>query len=356
VKGFGPCAFHAFTSIGHVLSVRRSLAFPATWMQAGLECRTRYVRQVGSATPHRRASALVPAGARRRFPVSSARFAPGASHGVFKDRPSIDMGSSRPLPRGFGEGGWPPPGSRFGPTLPRVGRVPSSRFLTVLVVCSACCLAGLLHPAADPGVRRVSGCVAGSLRFRWRALLFGALALRSFSLASSRPPFGGSCLPAVRRPDEPVGSTSRLCSAVQVRRGRRCCHRLSLVASLGFAPTRHGGGFGSSEDLHRSLEQSDRGGSSCPTPPDPGAPRGASWLGLRAFEGLRLGPGGVSAAASACRGKQKREERALRRVSFPLCSGCEHPLRIGTGRGPKPSSVAGNHDASGTRSRRALET
>jgi hypothetical protein len=34
------------------------------------------------------------------------------------------------------------------------------------VVCSACCLAGLLHPAADPGVRRVSGRPSGSLRFR----------------------------------------------------------------------------------------------------------------------------------------------------------------------------------------------
>jgi hypothetical protein len=44
--------------------------------------------------------------------------------------------------------------------------VPPSRFLTVLVVCSACCLAGLLHPAADPGVRRVSGRPSGSLRFR----------------------------------------------------------------------------------------------------------------------------------------------------------------------------------------------
>jgi hypothetical protein len=150
----------------------------------------------------------------------------------------------------------------------------------------------------------------------------------------------------------PVGSTSRLCSTGQVRRGRRCCHRLSLVASLGFASTWQGGSFGSSEDLRHSLEQSRRGSSSCPTPPCPGTPCGVSWLGLRAFEGLSARAGRwvrlPLLVAEATKGV--RSGRFIR-ASFPLRSGCEHPLRIGTGRGPKPSPVAGDHDASGTRPR-----
>jgi hypothetical protein len=50
---------------------------------------------------------------------------------------------------------FPDGGRGFGLLLPRAGPVPSSRFLTALTVYSVSILAGLLHPAADPGVHRV---------------------------------------------------------------------------------------------------------------------------------------------------------------------------------------------------------
>jgi len=59
----------------------------------------------------------------------------------------------------------------FGPGLPRPGLVPPLPFLPASTVCSTHCLAGLLHPAAGPGVRHVSGCcgvvraVRGFVRF-----------------------------------------------------------------------------------------------------------------------------------------------------------------------------------------------
>jgi len=57
------------------------------------------------------------------------------------------------------------------------------------MACSARSFAGLLHPAADPGVRRVSGFCLGSLAgSRVSAVPVGASTLRSFSLASRRLP------------------------------------------------------------------------------------------------------------------------------------------------------------------------
>ena len=62
--------------------------------------------------------------------------------------PSIDISEKRPLPPGL-------PG--FGRATSRpLDPVPSSWFRTTSTACSASCFAGLLHPAADPGVRRVS--------------------------------------------------------------------------------------------------------------------------------------------------------------------------------------------------------
>jgi hypothetical protein len=61
--------------------------------------------------------------------------------------PSIDVSSERPLPHGF---------PYFGPEVPTSNRVPSVWFLTTSTGSSARRSAGLLHPAADPGVRRVS--------------------------------------------------------------------------------------------------------------------------------------------------------------------------------------------------------
>jgi hypothetical protein len=57
----------------------------------------------------------------------------------------------RHTPRARSRG--PKPAS--GRSLPGTVRVPSSRFLTALTACATRGLAGLLHPAADPGVHRV---------------------------------------------------------------------------------------------------------------------------------------------------------------------------------------------------------
>jgi hypothetical protein len=50
-----------------------------------------------------------------------------------------------------------PHGATFGPGLPRPGLVPPLPFLPASTACSIWCFAGLLHPAADHGVRHVSG-------------------------------------------------------------------------------------------------------------------------------------------------------------------------------------------------------
>jgi hypothetical protein len=80
--------------------------------------------------------------------------------GLSKDRPSIDISSARPLsaaaPRKRGA-------STLGPGLPSPELVPSLLFFPASTVYSAQCLAGLLHPAADHGVRHVSGTSAVTL-------------------------------------------------------------------------------------------------------------------------------------------------------------------------------------------------
>jgi hypothetical protein len=71
-------------------------------------------------------------------------------------RPSVDISErvhSRPVETG------PRPMAATPPDL-----VPLLRFLTAPAACSALRVAGLLHPAADPGVRRVSGRTSHSLR------------------------------------------------------------------------------------------------------------------------------------------------------------------------------------------------
>jgi hypothetical protein len=112
------------------------------------------------------------------------------SLGVSKDRPSIDSGSLRPL-RCFclEEVAFLFCFRTSACLCHRAGLVPPSRFLAALMACSARSFAGLLHPAADPGVRRVSGFCLGSLAgSRVSAVPFGASTLRSLSLASRRLP------------------------------------------------------------------------------------------------------------------------------------------------------------------------
>jgi hypothetical protein len=92
--------------------------------------------------------------------------------GFSKDCPSVDVSVEHPLParaRAAGSRGTfaarcqcrAPRGldrraATFGPEMPASGLVPPLPFLPATTVCSARCLAGLLRPAADRGVRYVS--------------------------------------------------------------------------------------------------------------------------------------------------------------------------------------------------------
>jgi len=73
--------------------------------------------------------------------------------GLSKDHPSADISPMRPVPACY----LSKEIAAFGPTLPSVRHLPSLPFLSASTVYAACCLAGLLHPAASHGVRVVSG-------------------------------------------------------------------------------------------------------------------------------------------------------------------------------------------------------
>jgi hypothetical protein len=70
---------------------------------------------------------------------------PAPLMGFFKDRPSIDKRPVSPLP------------VARSPRLPHLAHVPLLPFLPASAVYSSRVCAGLLHPAADHGVRPVSG-------------------------------------------------------------------------------------------------------------------------------------------------------------------------------------------------------
>jgi len=80
---------------------------------------------------------------------------------------------------------FPVGGRNFGPLLPLAGPVPSSRFLAVLTGFSISNLAGLLHPAADPGVHRVA---ASSLWPRGFRILPSTMLHPSKLLPCQQPP------------------------------------------------------------------------------------------------------------------------------------------------------------------------
>jgi hypothetical protein len=317
------------------------------------DCRARYVRQAGCATPHGRG---IRSGTGWRSKTLSGLFGPaftGRLSWGFQRSPLHRHGQLASTPAWVPGWGLATSGLSLRPD-PARGRVlfrlhgfsPSWWFApraVLRVCCTPLPILGFVEFRAGHTVPFGSGGSCRSHRRLHPSKLFPC----------PQPSLFRGLMPSCRSPSgNPVGPTSRPCSTGQVRRGRRCCHRLSLVASLGFASTWQGGSFGSSEDLRHSLEQSRRGSSSCPTPPCLGTPCGVSWLGLRAFEGLSARAGRwvrlPLLVAEATKGV--RSGRFIR-ASFPLRSGCEHPLRIGTGRGPKPSPVAGDHDASGTRPR-----
>lgn len=124
---------------------------------------------------------------------------------------------------------------RFGLLLPRTGHVPTSWFLTTLPDFSVVNPAGLLRPAADHGVHRVS-----TLSRIPRGLQLSGLprrsTLRSFSLASSHP------LPGFypHTVDLPKKTRSQgFCPLRESVASHQCCHSWKLVAPLGFSFSNH---------------------------------------------------------------------------------------------------------------------
>jgi hypothetical protein len=258
------------------------------------------------------ATARIPVGARRHVPVSSAWLSPGASLGVFKDRPSIDMGSSRQLLRGLVGGGWPLRCPRFGPTLPgvescsafTVSHRPGGllRVLSCGFVAPRCRSWG--SSSFGPAGRLLS--VPGG-----RAVLVDASALRSFSLVRSRPSFEGSCLPAVRLPGIRLvrlqGLAPRVKSAAAAGVAT-CCRSLLPWAFLPQAAKK-----GSPFPLSPPLAHCGRAVGARPFPR-------ATWPwgflrspGLSASDlaVLDLGRKGGAAAASGCRSNGRREEQSV---------------------------------------------
>lgn len=78
--------------------------------------------------------------------------------------------------------------ARFGQVLPRTSLGPSSRFLTTSTGSSSMDFAGLLHPAADPGIHRVSAALVTRLAARSIGLPLRCHTLQSLPLPSSLAP------------------------------------------------------------------------------------------------------------------------------------------------------------------------
>jgi hypothetical protein len=119
---------------------------------------------------------------------------------------------------------------RFGPLLPRAGLVPPSRFLTALTAYSVVDSAGLLHPAADPGIHRVpafsgSSCDSPVLSFHDAS---------PFEAFSSPAAFRSlRSLPSYRSPSKD-GPISGSFSAGRVRRLSHVLPHVEARGSLGF--------------------------------------------------------------------------------------------------------------------------
>jgi len=149
--------------------------------------------------------------------------------GLSKDRPSVDISSARPLPVRA-------PRKRvsltFGPGLPAPRLVPSLLFLSASTAFSAQCLAGLLHPATDHGVRHVSGSSTVTL-----PCATGALPTRCCHQALARP----TATPALQdeswfaraaRRSHPRQGACAARPAGSVSSPLRCCHLCVLSTRL----------------------------------------------------------------------------------------------------------------------------
>jgi len=119
--------------------------------------------------------------------------------------------------------------SRFSLPLPRAGPVPPSRFLTALTAFSVAHAAGLLHPAADPGVHRVRLSDPAS-RPRRRAST-----MRDPSKVFPRlqlPALPGFCPLTVRHPR--MARSRGLAPLVESVASSSCCHVKEPDPPLGF--------------------------------------------------------------------------------------------------------------------------
>jgi hypothetical protein len=120
--------------------------------------------------------------------------------------------------------------SRFGLPLPGTSRVPPSRFLTALTAFSVVRAAGLLHPAADPGVHRVG---SSALALRPGERPSRCVTLRRVSLASSLPLSPGSCPLIVRHPR--TARSRGLALLVESVASTACCHSVKPDPPMGFS-------------------------------------------------------------------------------------------------------------------------
>jgi len=146
--------------------------------------------------------------------------------GLSKDLPSVDINSARPLlasvprKRGTSAFGSGPPGPELVPPLP---------FLPASTVFSAQCLAGLLHPAADHGVRHVSG---SDCDVRCRAALCPHPRQGASTARRSSPPPSGLGVAT-----QPVGRSVR---AVLSTIPPRCTTEDESTAGLGLGAPKSG--------------------------------------------------------------------------------------------------------------------
>lgn len=139
--------------------------------------------------------------------------------------------------------------------MPSWPHVPSLSFHPTPTVSSPPDFAGLLHPAIDPGVRRVSILTCGRAEARPRdwceALLIGACPSKRFPRPQRVACHHAPCLLAVGTPvvscilanalDPPTPSTSRLCSTNEAVANApplpvECCSLLPWASRLGVCP------------------------------------------------------------------------------------------------------------------------
>jgi hypothetical protein len=167
-------------------------------------------------------------------------------------RPSIDITPERPLPRGVA--------TSLRTRAAGSKRVPSSWFRTTSTVSSALEIAGLLHPAADPGVRRVSRASTATNHYRssgWidrhvprRRVSYppkdsprlqphrvtAAVAFLPFFPSRSCDSFRSRCRARISSRSLRGSSTPRRFSACESVTSNHRCQWADALSSLGFVP------------------------------------------------------------------------------------------------------------------------